>query len=316
MISPALQQAFRAVARAVVSRLPLPVADAIRSSAAAAPPGLVRRAVLRALREGGIPRAVSTFRLSDNPDLAFVAAESLVLAQLYWYGEAGWEPELLPWWRHFCRSSEAVLELGANVGYFTVQAGRAAPGVRHVAVEPHPFSAQICRANLALNEVTSVELLAAAAVADPRASTVRLLVPADQLATPTVAFLPSDTELPAAMARRVTTALDVPAVDVRRLLDGVDLVKLDVEGQEHTLLAACREHLRERRPVFFVEVLPGTGKLRSLLAELCVQDGYRCYVATRQGLVELAPARLATVRLKEEFGSQDLILSTTDPPRL
>jgi hypothetical protein len=84
--------------------------------------------LLRALREGGIPRGVSTFRLVDDPDLRFVAAESLVLAQLYWYGAQGWEPELLPWWRAFCRRADSVLELGANVGYFTVQAARAAPG--------------------------------------------------------------------------------------------------------------------------------------------------------------------------------------------
>ena len=152
--------------------------------------------MLRALREGGIPHGVSTFRPVDNPDLEFVAAESLVLAQLYWYGEEGWEPELLPWWRRLCRDSGSVLELGANVGYFTVQAARAAPGVRHVAVEPHPYSLEICRANLALNPVTSVELVGAAAVADPTVPIARLLVPADQLATPTVAFLPSDTELP------------------------------------------------------------------------------------------------------------------------
>ena len=113
----------------------------------------LRRAVLRALREGGIPRGVTTFRLADDPELAFVAADSLVLAQLYWYGEQGWEPELLPWWRRYCRRAESVLELGANVGYFTVQAARTAPGHHHVSVEPPPFSLEICRANLALNQV-------------------------------------------------------------------------------------------------------------------------------------------------------------------
>jgi hypothetical protein len=66
-------------------------------------------------------------------------------------------------------------------------------------VEPHPFSVEICRANLALNEVDSVELIHAAAVGDP-GSLVRLLVPADQLATPTVAFLSAGTELPPEMA--------------------------------------------------------------------------------------------------------------------
>jgi FkbM family methyltransferase len=308
--------AVRSAARAVVGRLPVPVADAVRRPLPRhAPPGRLRRATLRALREGGIPRGAATFRLPDNPDLAFVAADSLVLAQVYWYGEQGWEPELLPWWRRYCRTSGSVLELGANVGYFTVQAARAAPGVRHVAVEPHPFSLQICRANLALNGVDSVELVGAAAVADPAVSSVRLLVPADQLATPTVAFLPADTELPAGMTRDATAAFDAPAVDVRPLLADADLVKLDVEGQEHALLAAGLDLLRERRPTLVVEVLPGTARLRGLLAELCLRDGYRCYAPTRERLVELDPARLATVRLKEEFGGQDVVLSTAAPPR-
>jgi FkbM family methyltransferase len=317
MNRPGVRPAVRSIARGVVGRLPVTVADAVRRPLphGTASAGPIRRATLRALREGGIPRGVSTFRVADNPDLAFVAADSLVLAQVYWYGEQGWEPELLPWWRWFCRHSRSVLELGANVGYWTVQAARAAPGVRHVAVEPHPLSMQVCRANLALNQVGSVELVGAAAVADPGVSSVRLLVPADQLATPTVAFLPSDTELPAEMARNVTAAIDVPAVDVRELLVGADVVKLDVEGQEHTLLTAGRDLLRERRPTLFVEVLPGTVRLRALLTELCLRDGYRCFAATRERLVELEPARLATVRLKEEYGGQDVILCTTDPPR-
>ena len=316
MSRPAARAAVRSLARSIVGRLPVAVAEAVRRPLPHdSPPGRIRHAMLHALREGGIPRGVSTFRVVDDPDLAFVAADSLVLAQVYWYGEQGWEPELLPWWRRFCRRSRSVLELGANVGYFTVQAARAAPGVRYVAVEPHPFSLEICRANLALNGVHSVKLIGAAAVADPQTSSVRLLVPADQLATPTVAFLPSGTELPAGMTRGVTTALDVPAHDVRELLRGADLVKLDVEGQEHALLAAGLDLLREHRPTLVVEVLPGTARLRALLAELCLRDGYRCYAPTRDRLVELDPARLATVRLKEEYGGQDVILCTTDPPQ-
>jgi FkbM family methyltransferase len=195
-----------------------------------------------------------------------------------------------------------------------VQGGRAAPGVRYVAVEPHPVSADTCRRHLALNGVTSVELIEAAAVADPAVSSVPLLVPADQAATPTVAFLPTDTELPADMARDVVAVLDVPAIDVGRLIDGVDLIKLDVEGQEHVLLAAVREHLRQRRPTLFVEVLAGTVQLRALLAELCASDGYRCYALSRQGLVELDGVQLATVRLMDEYGCQDVILSAADMP--
>jgi FkbM family methyltransferase len=296
--------------------MPVPVADAIRrvlaSGAGTSVSARLRRAVLRRLYRGGIPRAVSTFRLVDNPDLEFVAIDSQVLEQLYWSGEQGWEPELLPWWRAFCRQSRSVLELGTNIGYFAVQGGRAAPGVRYLAVEPHPVSAEACRRHLALNGVTSVELVQAAAVADPTVSSVPLLVPADQAATPTVAFLSSDTELPADMARDVGAVLDVPAVDVRRLLDGVDLIKMDVEGQEHVLLAAIRPHLRTTRPTLFVEVLAGTAQLRALLADLCATDGYRCYALSQQGLVELDGGRLATVRLMDEYGCQDVLLCAAD----
>jgi FkbM family methyltransferase len=298
--------------------MPVPVANLLRRvlapGAGTSVSARIRRALLRRLYQGGIPRAVSRFRLVDNPELEFVAVDSQVLEQLYWCGEQGWEPELLPWWREFCRRSHSVLELGTNVGYFAVQGGRAAPDVRYVAVEPHPVSAEACRRHLALNSVTSVELIEAAAVADPAVSSVPLLVPADQAATPTVAFLSPDTELPADMAREVVAVLEVPAVDVRRLLDGVDLIKMDVEGQEHLLLTAMRAHLRTSRPTLFVEVLAGTVQLRAVLAELCATDGYRCYALSRQGLVELEPSRLATVRLMDEFGCQDVLLSAADLP--
>ena len=303
------------LARAVVGPMPAPVADALRRALA---PGTgaarIRRAVLRRLYRGGIPRAVAHFRLTDNPAVEFVAADSQVLEQLYWAGEQGWEPELLPWWRAFCRGSRSVLELGANVGYFAVQGALAAPGARYVAVEPHPLSAAICRTHLERNRVTSVQVIEAAAVADATVTTVPLLVPADQAATPTVAYLSPDTELPADMAADAA-AVHVPAVDVRRLVDGVDLIKLDVEGQEHVLLGALGAYLRTSRPTLFVEVLAGTPQLRALLADLCAADGYRCYALSRHGLVELVGTRLATARLMDEFGCQDVLLCAGDLPQ-
>jgi FkbM family methyltransferase len=295
--------------------MPVRIADALRRVLASGP-GPLRRAVARRLYRGGIPRAVSRFRLVDDPDLEFVAVDSQVLEQLYWCGEQGWEPELLPWWRAWCRTSTSVLELGANVGYFAVQGGRAAPGARYVAVEPHPVSAEACRTHLALNAVCSVEVVEAAVVADPDVASVALLVPAGQAATPTVAFLAADTEMPDDMARDVRAVLDVPAVDVRRLLDGVDLIKMDVEGQEHALLAAMRDHLRATRPTLVVEVLPGTVQLRALLADLCATDGYRCYAFTRRGLVELDGRHLATVRLMDRYGCQDVVLTAGALPPL
>jgi FkbM family methyltransferase len=296
----------RGMTAAVVRRLPVTVADRLRGA------GRQRAAhdlLLEGLRRGGIPAGVTTFTLPDNPGLRFVNAESLVLHQLYWFGERGWEPQLLPWWLRFCRRASAVLELGANVGYFTVQGARAGPQARYVAVEPFPASARVCRANLELNRVESVELVTAAAVADPGLPAVELHVPRDQLAAPTVAFVGADTELPEPMSRHVAQTISVPAVDVRSLLPGVDLLKLDVEGQEHALLAAGREHLRAHRPTVFVEVLPGTARLRRLLADLCRDDGFHCYVPRADALVRLELPDILGAPLLDRYGGQDVILS-------
>ncbi|HZD73755.1 MAG TPA: FkbM family methyltransferase [Actinomycetota bacterium] len=311
-----LRVAARRIAAGVVRRIPLPLADRLRGPVAA-PWTLGRRAheaLLQALRRGGIPTGVRTFALGDNRELEFVNAQSLVLHQLYWFGEQGWEPELLPWWRHYCRRSSAIVELGANVGYYTVQGAKAAPHARYVAVEPHPASARVCRANLALNRVGWVELLIAAAVAGGQRSRVELHVPADQLVTPTVAFLGAGSELPERMRRHVSRTITVAAVQVRSLLDGVDLLKLDVEGQEHALLAASLQHLRAHRPTIFVEVLPDTTRLRRLLADLCRRHGYRCYLPRAGSLAPLEIADLLGARLLDRFGCQDVILSATPPP--
>ena len=118
----------RRMAAGVVRRLPVTVADRLRGAGRQRAHDLL----LEGLRRGGIPAGVATFTLPDNPGLRFVNAESLVLHQLYWFGEQGWEPQLLPWWRRLCRRASAVLELGANVGYFTVQGARAGPQARYI----------------------------------------------------------------------------------------------------------------------------------------------------------------------------------------
>lgn len=271
-----------------------------------------RWVIAQVLRRGGIPAAARTFSLVDNPSLRFVNADSLVLQQLYWFGEQGWEPELLPWWRYFCRKASTILELGANVGYYAVQGARAAPHARYVAVEPHPASVRISLENLALNGIDSVEVVAAAAVADPAVTSTQLRIPWQQLSAPTVAFTPTSSELPATMARGPATVITVPAVDVRSLLGEVDLLKLDVEGQEHELLQASREQLRARHPTIFTELLPGTVQLRAVLVDLCENLGYRCYAPARDRIVPLDPASLPTVSVQEQFGSNDVLL-TADP---
>jgi hypothetical protein len=74
------------------------------------------------------------------------------------------------------------------------------------------------------------------------------------------------------------------------------------------LLAASREHLRTRKPTVFVEVLPGTARLRQLLADLCRDDGFHCYVPRADALVRLEIPDILGAPLLDRYGCQDVIL--------
>lgn len=113
----------------------------------------------------------------------------------------------------------AILDLGANVGYFTVDASLRFPGSRIVAFEPDRANAALMRRTLEANGLDA-ELVEAAA------ST-------------------SDGEVPFAQGGFTLSRIDpvgepVPAVDVLDRLPDFDLGKIDIEGGEWALLADGR----------------------------------------------------------------------------
>ena len=113
----------------------------------------------------------------------------------------------------------SILDLGANVGYFTIDAALRFPGGRIVAFEPDSANAALMRRTLAANGL-DLELVEAAA------ST-------------------SDGEVPFAQGGFTLSRIDpagepVRAVDVLARLPDFDLAKIDIEGGEWALLADNR----------------------------------------------------------------------------
>jgi FkbM family methyltransferase len=292
--------------------VPVGVLVPLRKQFAAARPDTWRHralgGVLEVVRHRGIPAGEQTFALPDRPSVRFVRADSLVLQRAYWMGTDGWEPDLAMWWPVLCSEATGVLELGANVGYYTVQGALAAPQTPYRAVEAHPETAAVLRRNLELNHCAHVEVIEGAAVPTDVPGPVQLVVPdTDHFATPAGALVEGRSEI----RRAGAVALSVPAVPVASLVDGVDLVKLDVEGQEHELLRALWPCLMEHRPTLCVELLRGTPKLRELLIELCEQGGYSILAPSRERLRAIPLDRLRQVALDDFLETRDLIFTTS-----
>lgn len=145
------------------------------------------------------------------------------------------------------------VDVGANIGYFALlAAARVGERGRVVALEPDPRMAEAARENVALNALRQVDVIpVAAAEAEGEAALAGF---AEHEGNWGVSALASGA---AAQGRPTFTVRCAP---LDRVLDeagvgAVDLVKVDVEGAEHRVLAGMRDGLR-------------TGRYRRVLVEM------------------------------------------------
>lgn len=288
----------------------------LRRWAACRPRGSLLRngahVALRAVAPGRhLSKELAEIRPADRPDLSFEPADSMVTDTLYWYGVQGYEGRLGDIWPKLCARSSDTLEVGGNIGLYTVLGGSVAAG-RYTVVEPLPALCALIARNLTRNGVTGVEVTEGAAVpgADPRP--VRLVVPAEAHAAPVGAHLEGQGEV----ARRSTDrVLEVNGLPFARLAAGRRLLKIDAEGVEADLLQSAREALAESRPVLVIEVLAESERLGALLREIALAWGVPIHVVPGYGSDQVVQVAAETfdARVPAQHRSKDILLGEVAP---
>jgi FkbM family methyltransferase len=175
------------------------------------------------------------------------------------------------------RPGGTFVDVGANIGWFTLFAARRVGGRGHVlAVEPNPANCELIRRSAANNGFNQVRLIPAAA--SNRAGAVALetdasngrIIPVDAATT----VVPCSYVVP---ARTIDDMVDEAG------LDNVDVIKIDVEGAEPLVVQGAAKTIARWRPVLVCELFPlalqttGASSAPSFLAQL--RDlGYRLSV--------------------------------------
>jgi FkbM family methyltransferase len=257
-----------------------------------------RRALL-----SGLPEV----RPLDRPDISFEATDSMVLDDVYWFGVQGYEGVLADIWTHLCAEASSVLEIGANIGFYSVIGGKACRG-RYTAVEPLPEVAAVLRANLRRNGIGRTEVLEGAAIQDARPQRVRLNVPDERRAAPVGAHLALGSEVSERSSSRLATVDGFPMRDLAR---GRDLIKIDAEGIEHSLLHSVMPLLIDSRPTLVLEVLPESEQLAAVIRELAGAAEYTINIVPGYGSDQVVSvtADQFTAQAPERFHSKDVILA-------
>lgn len=155
--------------------------------------------------------------------------------------------------------SSAFLDIGANIGFFTLLAAEAMPNGSVWSIEPDPDNVRVLRANIALNGFQDRVRVSHAAASDVDGEVYFSTL--GYSANTGARFTAKDPDtllarsLPGSDAPR-----KVPALKIDTLLrdQNPDLVKIDVEGHEPAVLAGMQRILKESRPVILSEFAPGT----------------------------------------------------------
>jgi FkbM family methyltransferase len=154
-----------------------------------------------------------------------------------------------------------VFDVGANIGFFSVLAGRlTGPGGRVVGFEPVPDVAQLARAAVARNGMAGHVAIRAQAVG-ATAGVEQLHVVGEA----SWSHLASRGRHPDTVA-----TIDVEVVTLDGLLDAgpaPDVVKLDVEGAEVDAFRGATRLLEEHRPTLIVELHETNAEVADLLED-------------------------------------------------
>ncbi|MEO8502787.1 MAG: FkbM family methyltransferase [Acidobacteriota bacterium] len=141
-----------------------------------------------------------------------------------------------------------VFDIGANIGWYSMQLARRVPGVRLFAFEPVPKTYRLLQEHLALNGISTVRTFPYGF--SDRAGEITFYVDPQGSGNASAANL-TGLERVQQVTCRVERVDDV----ARELEARVDFIKCDVEGAELLVFRGAEDTLRRQRPAVFVEML-------------------------------------------------------------
>lgn len=208
-------------------------------------------------------------------------ADNYLSFQLFWAGPHYYEPLTSALVEALTRRPCVFVDVGANVGYYSMLVASSGPGVRVLAIEPNPKMNSLLRGNVKANQlpVETFELALSATSGIARL----YLAKSDHSAT-----LVSDFE-PAFVGEVEVTTASLDSFLDEHAPAGRCVIKIDVEGHEGQVLLGATRTLSSREADIIVEV---SQRHKDNPLDRLARLGYRAYSITDEGLrwtVDWAP---------------------------
>jgi FkbM family methyltransferase len=235
--------ALGATARVAMSRSPAENARMLLSLAAARPAD-ESRVERNSMRGTYIGQDRMLIDLAYGGMLVVPSDDYSLMPSLVTWGAI--EPPLTKFFTTAVLPGHTVVDIGANVGYFTVLAAkRVGPTGRVVAFEANPATCALLRDNLSLNWLTDHDVTIRNEAAHSENASIKFHASARFVGD-------SSTQERPEHEHRIDeiTTIEVPAVrldDALAAIPAIDLLKIDIEGGEYRAFLGMMGLIRERR---------------------------------------------------------------------
>ncbi len=214
-----------------------------------------------------------------------------ICSNIYWNGVTGFEPYTWNVVKHFLPRSSIFIDIGANIGLYSVLAKKVIPTLQVQSYEPIPSIYRKCIAFHAENNVSTANVINAAIGDEDGEATIFLPIVKGELEEETTATLRTDSwQHSKAHKTYVVSTRKLDSVlsekDIRAL------IKIDVEDYEANVLKGAAKVLRTLKPIIVCEILPRTHGNRQTFDILQGSD-YLLFGISASGLMR--------------FGKEDLL---------
>ena len=221
-----------------------------------------------------------TMRIGRNAGVSIASA-------LFWSGLNGHEPYTSRTLQFFFERASVFVDVGANYGFYSILAGLSNPSLRVIAFEPVPQIHNALVNNLASNQIADRVVAHRMALSDQTGQATFYLPEAESVDLESTGTLVED----GWQSRKHSPMIQVETIrfdDYEKANPTrVDLIKIDVEDAESSVLEGMRQTISRDRPFVVCEILQrqhANQKTREMVQAL----GYTPYWITSSGYIRVS----------------------------
>jgi FkbM family methyltransferase len=135
--------------------------------------------------------------------------------------------------------AETIVDLGANIGLYTLRMRQNNPKARIIAVEPNPSTAFILRKNILTNGLTGIDVIEKAVVGSERSLALKTVAQASAYSGKYLGLIKKEQR--PWVRDEMIAIIEVPAITLEQLflecsISTIDILKIDIEEMELEVL--------------------------------------------------------------------------------